>query len=70
MRRKTVYVNDQPIGEASTWTEVYALIRACGIVFLGRPGAAEGPSGFYVSGALGRSTSAGRKGAGAKHQSN
>ncbi len=55
MRRKAVYVNDRLIGEAWTWAEVYALIRAGGIVFLDRPGAAEGPSGFYISGTLKRS---------------
>ena len=54
MQRKKVYVNDQLVGEASTWTEVYALIKANGLTFLGGPGAAEGPSGFYISGALGR----------------
>ncbi len=69
VRRKTVYVNDQLIGEASTWAEVYALIRARGIVFLARPGAAEGPSGFYISGALGRSKLAVREGIRGKNQS-
>ena len=52
--KKTVYVNDQPIGEARTWGEVYALIEKHGILFMDKPGAAEGPSGFYVSGAFTR----------------
>ena len=52
MLKKKVYVNDQLVGEARTWTEVYALIKKQGLLFAGRPGAAEGPSGFYVSGSL------------------
>jgi hypothetical protein len=52
MLKKKVYVNDQLIGEARTWGEVHALIEAQRLLFLGKPGAAEGPSGFYVSGTL------------------
>jgi hypothetical protein len=48
--RKTVHVNDVPIGQASTWSEVRALLRAKGISFLGQPGAAEGPTGFFLQG--------------------
>ena len=48
--RKTVYLNDLPIGEASSWAEVAALLKANGILFAGKPGKAEGPSGFYVHG--------------------
>ena len=48
--RKTVHVNDVAIGEASTWDEVRALLRAKGISFLGQPGAAEGPTGFFLAG--------------------
>jgi hypothetical protein len=48
--RKTVHVNDVPIGEASTWSEVRALLKAKGLSFLGRPGAAEGPTGFFLQG--------------------
>jgi hypothetical protein len=48
--RKTVHVNDLLVGQASTWDEVYALLRAKGIWFLGKPGAAEGPTGFYLHG--------------------
>jgi hypothetical protein len=33
--RKTVHVNDVPIGQASTWDEVHALLGAKGIAFLG-----------------------------------
>jgi len=50
MLRKKVYLNDQHIGEARTWGEVDALLKGKGILFLGKPGAAEGPTGFYVSG--------------------
>lgn len=57
MQKKKVYVNDQLIGEARTWGEVHALIRTKGLLFLNQPGAAEGPSGFYISGTLaGRSS--------------
>ena len=52
MLRKKVYVNERLIGEARTWKEVYALIKKQGLLFLSGPGAAEGPSGFYVSGSL------------------
>jgi hypothetical protein len=50
--RKKVYVNDKFIGEARTSKEVYALLKSNGILFLSEPGAAEGPTGFYVSGAF------------------
>ena len=52
MLRKKVYVNDQLIGEARTWKEVNALLKSKGILFLEKPGAAEGPTGFYVNGAF------------------
>ena len=54
MLKKKVYLNDQPIGEARTWSEVYALIKRHGILFIEQAGAAEGPSGFYVSGSFTR----------------
>jgi hypothetical protein len=57
MLTKKVYVNDQLIGEARTWKEVYALIKKQGLLFADGPGAAEGPSGFYVSGSLVRRSS-------------
>ena len=57
MLKKKVYVNDQLVGEARTWKEVYALIKRQGLLFAGAPGAAEGPSGFYVSGSLVRRSS-------------
>ena len=47
---KTVYVSDVPIGQAFTWDEVHALLRVKGIWFLGKPGAAEGPTGFFLDG--------------------
>ena len=48
---KNVYVNDVLIGQASTWAEVNALLRAKKIVFVGRPGSAEGPTAFFIFGA-------------------
>ena len=51
---KKVYVNDMLIGEASTWAEVYRLLGVQGVHFMGKPGAAEGPSAFYLSGAVAR----------------
>lgn len=55
--KKNVYVNDRLIGEARTWREVYALLKNQGLLFVGRAGVAEGPSGFYLSGSLaGRSS--------------
>lgn len=55
MRRKEIYVNDQLVGEARSWKEVYALLQSKGISFLGQPGAAEGPSGFFLNGQSARS---------------
>ena len=52
MLRKEVYVNDQLLGEARTWKEVDVLLERKGILFLDKPGAAEGPTGFYLSGAF------------------
>jgi hypothetical protein len=49
---KKVYVNDVLIGEASTWTDVFRLLRAKNVRFMGKPGAAEGPSAFFVNGAV------------------
>ena len=48
MRVKTVYLNDVPIGQASTWSEVRTLLNATGLRFIVKPGTAEGPIGFYV----------------------
>jgi len=56
---KTVYVNDVPIGQTSTWRQVEGLLARTGISFIGRPGAAEGPTGFFICGA--RTTSGDRK---------
>ncbi len=47
---KKVYVNDVLIGQASTWAEVHRLLGVQGVHFMGKPGAAEGPSAFYLSG--------------------
>ncbi len=47
---KKVYLNDTLIGEASSWAEVYKLLKAKRVGFLGKPGMAEGPTGFYISG--------------------
>jgi hypothetical protein len=49
---KKVYVNDVLIGQASTWAEVYRLLGVEGVHFMGKPGAAEGPTAFYLSGAI------------------
>jgi hypothetical protein len=53
---KKVYVNDLLLGQASTWTEVYRLLGANGVHFIGKPGAAEGPTAFYLSGTVSRSS--------------
>ena len=50
MQRKTVYVNDLPIGQAATWAEADALLIRNGILFTAKPGKAEGPSGFHING--------------------
>lgn len=52
MLNKKVYLNDRLIGEARTWSEVRALIKKLGILFFDKSGAAEGPSGFYLSGSV------------------
>jgi len=63
---KTVYLNDAPIGHASTWTEVYALLKEKRIDFIGTPGAAEGATAFYlqapVAGSRARRTEIGEVG--------
>ena len=51
---KKVYVNDVLIGQASTWAEVYRLLGSQGVHFMGKPGAAEGPTAFYLSGTISR----------------
>jgi len=53
MRRKTVYLNDTPIGSASTWHEVALLIsrllrRKVSLRDVFNHGN-EGPDGFYVT---------------------
>jgi len=55
MQIKKVYVNDVLVGEAATWAEVYRLLGLQGVHFMGKPGAAEGPSAFYLSGTVSRS---------------
>jgi hypothetical protein len=64
MQIKTVFVNDVRIGEASTWGEVEALLAKVGIWFVGKPGAAEGPTAFFIFGSRAESrdcrSSAGR----------
>ena len=51
---KKVYVNDVLIGQASTWAEAYRLLGVEGVHFMGKPGAAEGPTAFYLSGTIAR----------------
>jgi len=48
--KKMVYVNDAAIGTASSWAEAFALVKQAGVRFIGKPGAAEGPTGFYIHG--------------------
>lgn len=55
MQIKKVYVNDVLVGQASTWAEVHRLLGQQGVHFMGKPGAAEGPSAFYLSGTVSRS---------------
>ena len=52
MRVKKVYLNDILVGEAASWAEVRELLKAMGIAFVDKPGMAEGPTGFYVSGTV------------------
>jgi hypothetical protein len=47
---KTVYVNDVPIGQASNWSEAEKLLAEAGISFLGKAGASEGPTAFFIYG--------------------
>ncbi|MGH7123201.1 MAG: hypothetical protein ACREFI_02430 [Stellaceae bacterium] len=54
MVTKKVYVNDVLVGEASTWAEVHRLLGLQGVHFMGKPGAAEGPGAFYLSGSVSR----------------
>jgi hypothetical protein len=49
-QRKSVYVNDRLVGEASSWAEVHTLIRIQRLSFISKPAAAEGPLAFYISG--------------------
>jgi len=58
---KTVYVNDEPVGEASTWADVNALLVARKILFIARPGRSEGPGGFYVEGSTLAAGAAGQR---------
>jgi len=48
LQRKIAYLNGIPIGHAATWTEVDELLKERHVRILGKPGAAEGPGGFYV----------------------
>jgi hypothetical protein len=50
MQIKTVFVNDVPVGQASTWRDVKVVLAKAGIWFIGKPGAAEGPTGFFIYG--------------------
>ena len=54
MQVKHIYLNDTLVGQASTWAEVNALLRAKGVRFLEKPAAAEGPTGFYMQAVLPR----------------
>lgn len=52
MQVKQVYVNDLIMGEAQTWADVYRLLGKKGVRFEGKPGAAEGPTAFFLYGAV------------------
>jgi hypothetical protein len=52
MQVKNVFVNDALVGEASTWSEVYQLLRVKGVRFIGEAGVAEGPTAFFLNGAV------------------
>jgi hypothetical protein len=47
---KTVYVNDVPVGLASTWSEAKSLVAKSGISFVGKPSTAEGLTAFFLYG--------------------
>jgi hypothetical protein len=53
MRRKTLYLNDVPIGSASTWHEVAELLtrllRRAVTSREAQNSGSEGPDGFYVT---------------------
>ena len=61
MQRKQVFINNRLVGEASAWTDVFALIGAQGLTSLNKLAAIEGPPGFYVSGGLVRRPLDGRR---------
>jgi hypothetical protein len=56
MKRKTVYLNGTPIGTASTWHEVAALLarrlRRSIDSREAQDSGSEGPDGFYVTMAI------------------
>src|ERR1700741_4883459 len=52
MKTKEVYVNDTLVGEAGTWATVYQLLAEKGLAFVGAPDATEGPSAFFLRGAV------------------
>jgi hypothetical protein len=56
MKRKTVYLNGTPVGTASTWYEVAALLarrlRRTIDAREAQDSGSEGPDGFYVNMAI------------------
>ena len=50
MKAKPVYLNDRPVGEAATWSDVRILVAEKGLPFEGLADATEGPSGFFLYG--------------------
>ena len=50
MPPKTVYLNDIPVGEASTWKEAFALLKTKGVRFIGMPGLAQHSHGLARGG--------------------
>jgi hypothetical protein len=53
MRRKTVYINDAPVGSAATWHEVAAILterlRRHVTAREAQKMGSEGPDGFYIA---------------------
>jgi hypothetical protein len=52
LHEKTIYVNCRPIGRASTWVQVHALLGVKGVHFVDPPTRIEGRDGFYLQGEL------------------
>jgi hypothetical protein len=53
MRRKTVYIDDVPVGSAATWHEVAVILterlRRPVALRVAQKMGSEGPDGFYIT---------------------